>query len=159
MWVCLNWTPQKVLKVTHLLKKRWESLRLFYISRSLRPTSWDDGKATLMNAYWGLSLDTIDNVLRCARWRNGSDTRSTKYWVALREVWFDFLEYRVNDFDFESGLDTHVVVQIVLVDYWDVLMGIWCDRFPVWMQPRHEQRWMPGLRRQKASRRRCVGRN
>lgn len=45
-------------------------------------------------------------------WCNGSDTRSIEYWVALREVWFDFLAYRVNDFDFESGLDTHVVVQI-----------------------------------------------
>lgn len=93
-------------------------------------------------------------------WCNGSDTRSIEYWVALREVWFDFLAYRVNDFDFESGLDTHVVVQIpdLLVDYWDVLLGMWCDWFPVWMQPRHEQRWMPGLRRQKAGRQRCVGR-
>ena len=31
-------------------------------------------------------------------WCNGSDTRSIEYWVALREVWFDFLAYRVNDF-------------------------------------------------------------
>ena len=35
------WTPKRFWKLHICWKKPWESLRLFYISRSLRPTSWD----------------------------------------------------------------------------------------------------------------------